>query len=150
MIDHGASYARLIYRTSPNKNLVVARLEILRSVINGNHPEIDGRDAMYFVDDMTYSVITTISHNFKKYSTLFNLEAHDKAYYIDQLDQIRLKVGDNIREADDFFCTSHRIFTQYTIGREFLKIGKEFLTDIEHIMKYSVDDIAENWQEIFK
>lgn len=39
---------------------------------------------------------------------------------------------------------------QNTGGQRFLIVGQEFLTDIKHVMKYSVEDIIKNWQEILK
>lgn len=147
------SYVRLINRKDSTKNFVVSRLEFLCSAINDKNYGVRGRDTMSFIDDMTNSIISTITYNFNKYSVFFDLEAHDKTYYIGQLDQIRWKVIDNMQNTDEKlanYTDRIRYSNQDIVAREFLKIGRKFLTDIEHVMKYSVEDIIKNQQEILK
>lgn len=147
------SYLQLINREDSTKNFVVTRLEFLRSAINGKNCGVNGCNVEVFIDDMTNSIISTITYNFNKYSVFFDLEAHDKAYYIDQLNQIRWKVIDNMQNTDEKlanYTDRIRYSNQDIVVREFLKIGRKFLTDIEHVMKYSVEDIIKNQQEILK
>lgn len=136
-----------------SKPLLVTELESLYSAVNNSNCSFTGRNAMRFVDNVTYSIVSTIGYNFNKYSALFNLEAHDKAYYISQLERARTKTVENIQKTFKNFgktngCT--KIFMQNAGGQRFLIVGQEFLTDIEKITKYSVKNITENWQEILK
>lgn len=136
-----------------SKPLLVDKLESLYSVVNNSNSNLNGRDAMRFIDDTTYSIISTLGYSFNKYSALFNLEAHDKAYYISQLEQARTKTVENIQKTFKNFGKTNggtKIFMQNAGGQRFLIVGQEFLTDIEKITKYSVKNITENWQEILK
>lgn len=136
-----------------SKPLLVDKLESLYSAVNNPNSSLNGRDAMRFVDDATYSIISTLGYSFNKYSALFNLEAHDKAYYISQLEQARIKTVENIQKTFKNFGKTNgdtKIFMQTAGGQRFLTVGQQFLTDIEKIMKYSVENVTENWQEILK
>lgn len=149
------SYLRLINKKD-SKILLIAKLESLRSVINSGNYKPYNRYAMSFVDDMTYDIISMLIHNFDKYSTLFDLKAHDKKYYVDKLDEARTNVINNMQEVlNKLFNDPNKInevenSKQDIVGRDFSNIGQQFLTSLETITKYSVDDIIKNWREILK
>lgn len=140
-------------RKKDSKPLLVGKLESLYSAVNNPNSSLNGRDAMRFIDDTTYNIISTLGYSFNKYSALFNLEAHDKAYYISRLEQVRMRVVENIQETFKNFEKTNggtKIFMQTAGGQRFLTVGQQFLIDIEKTMKYSVKNVTENWQEILK
>lgn len=140
-------------RKKDYKPSLVSELESLYSAVNNPNCSFNGRDAMRFVDSTTYSIISTLGYSFNKYSALFDLEANNKAYYISQLEQVRMRVIENIQKTFKNFGkanVSTKIFTQTAGGQRFLTVGQQFLIDIEKIMKYSIKDVTENWQEILK
>lgn len=146
------NFLRLAYKKDSKPSLVT-ELESLYSAVNNPNSNLNGRDAMRFVDDKTYNIVSILGYNFNKYSALFDLKAHDKAYYVAQLDQARTEVVENIQKTfKDFGKTDSnaKIFMQNAGGQQFLTIGQQFLTDIEKIMKCSVKNVTENWQEILK
>lgn len=91
------NFLQLVYKKYSKPSLVT-ELESLYSAVNNPNCSLNSRDAMRFVDDTTYSIISTLGYSFNKYSALFNLEAYDKAYYISQLEQARTKTVENIQK----------------------------------------------------
>lgn len=142
------NYLRLINNKDPKVRLV-NNLESLHSIINGETCEPQQDDIIDYAFQVTNNIASIFCFNFDDCSMLFNLEKHSRRYYVRKLDQLQERNFDEvekiIKENSDEIDDEENISGRNTIA---VSIVQRFLTDLESLMKYSVEDIIKNQRKI--
>lgn len=142
------NYLRLINNKNPKVRLV-NNLESLCSIINGETCEPQQDDIIDAAFQVTYEITSIFCFNFDDCSMLFNLKKHNGRYYVRKLNQLQERNFDEvekiIKENSDEIDDEENISGRNTIA---VSIAQRFLTDLESLMKYSVEDIIKNQRKI--